>query len=73
MATAQLIATLIAVYGVLMTPQGWGRAGLVGAYARAWFLVNDRVNLAAYYWLDRRPRRPPAKAEPTPMPPERAR
>jgi H+-transporting ATPase len=54
-ATAQLIATLIAVYGVLMTPLGWGRAGLVWAYALAWFLVNDRVKLAAYGWLGRHP------------------
>ncbi len=61
-ATAQLIATLIAVYGVLMTPLGWGRAGLVWAYALAWFLINDRVKLAAYWWLDRHPRRGPARA-----------
>jgi H+-transporting ATPase len=53
----QLIATLIAVYGVLMTPLGWERAGLVWAYALAWFLVNDRVKLAAFWWLDRHPRR----------------
>ncbi len=61
--TAQLIATLIAVYGVLMTPLGWGRAGLVWAYALAWFLVNDRVKLAAYRWLDRHPGRATASAE----------
>ena len=60
-ATAQLIATLIAVYGVLMTPLGWTRAGLVWAYALAWFLVNDRVKLAAYWWLDHHPRRAPAQ------------
>jgi H+-transporting ATPase len=62
-ATAQLIATLIAVYGVLMTPIGWGRAGLVWAYAVAWFLVNDRVKLAAYRRLDRHPRRATARAK----------
>lgn len=33
-----------------------GRAGLVWAYTLAWFLVNDRVKLAAYRWLDRYPR-----------------
>ncbi|MGE5288879.1 MAG: plasma-membrane proton-efflux P-type ATPase [Micromonosporaceae bacterium] len=59
--TAQLIATLIAVYGVLMPPLGWTRAGLVWAYALAWFLVNDRVKLAAYHWLDHHPRRAPAQ------------
>jgi H+-transporting ATPase len=65
-ATAQLIATLIAVYGVLMTPLGWARAGLVWAYALAWFLVNDRVKLAAYRWLDHHPRRVTASAEQRP-------
>jgi H+-transporting ATPase len=62
-ATAQLIATLIAVYGVLMTPLGWGRAGLVWAYALAWFGINDRVKLAAYRWLEHHPRRVTASAE----------
>ena len=51
----QAIATLIAVYGVAMTPLGWRWAGLVWAYAVAWFLVNDRLKLAAYHWLDRHP------------------
>jgi H+-transporting ATPase len=48
----QIIATLIAVYGVFMTPLGWGRAGLVWLYALAWFLVNDRVKLVAQRILD---------------------
>ena len=39
------LATLIAVYGVFMTPLGWGWAGFVWVYALAWFLVNDRVKL----------------------------
>jgi len=58
----QLIATSIAVYGALMTPLGWRWAGLVWAYAVFWFLIEDRVKLAAYWWLDRRPRRTPADA-----------
>jgi H+-transporting ATPase len=44
----QVIATLIAVYGVLMPPIGWAWAGAVWGYALLWFLVNDRVKLAAY-------------------------
>src|SRR3984885_12641524 len=44
----QMLATLIAVYGVLMTPLGWGWALFVWGYAVAWFLVNDRVKLLAY-------------------------
>jgi H+-transporting ATPase len=44
----QALATLIAVYGVFMTPIGWTLALAVWGYALAWFLVNDRVKLAAY-------------------------
>jgi H+-transporting ATPase len=48
----QLIATLIAVYGIFMAPIGWGWALFVWGYALAWFLVNDRVKLAAYKVFD---------------------
>jgi H+-transporting ATPase len=48
----QAIATLIAVYGLFMTPLGWGWAGFVWAYAIAWFLINDRVKLLAYRIFD---------------------
>jgi H+-transporting ATPase len=48
----QTVATLIAVYGILMPPLGWRLALLVWAYAIAWFLVNDRIKLAAYRVLD---------------------
>ena len=48
----QTLATLIAVYGVFMTPLGWGWAGFVWGYALAWFLVNDRVKLLAYRIFD---------------------
>jgi H+-transporting ATPase len=48
----QTIATLIAVYGILMPPLGWRLALLVWGYALAWFLVNDRVKAAAYRLLD---------------------
>ena len=56
----QAIATLIAVYGLLMTPLGWGWAAVVWAYALLWFLVEDRVKLAAHHWLDHRPSPEPA-------------
>jgi H+-transporting ATPase len=49
----QLLATLITIYGVFMAPIGWGWALLVWGYALAWFLVNDRVKLAAYRIFDR--------------------
>jgi H+-transporting ATPase len=49
----QLVATLIAVYGLFMAPLGWAWAGVVWAYALAWFFVNDRVKLLAYRIFDR--------------------
>ncbi len=57
----QLIATLIAVYGVFMTPLGWKYAGFVWAYALVWFLVNDRIKLLAYRVLDGMDAKRPAK------------
>jgi H+-transporting ATPase len=50
----QAVATLIAVYGLFMAPIGWGWAAVVWGYALAWFLVNDRVKLAAYRIFDAR-------------------
>ena len=57
----QILATLIAVYGVFMTPLGWGWAAFVWSYALVWFLLTDRVKLLAYRLLD------PVKAT---MPPD---
>ncbi len=54
----QLVATLIAVYGLFMTPLGWGWALFVWGYALVWFLINDRLKLLAYRIFD------PAKVEP---------
>ena len=48
----QIIATLIAVYGIFMTPLGWGWAGFVWGYALLWFFVSDRVKLFAYRIFD---------------------
>jgi H+-transporting ATPase len=48
----QIVATLIAVYGLFMTPLGWRWAGFVWVYAVAWFLLNDRVKLLAYRIFD---------------------
>jgi H+-transporting ATPase len=48
----QIIATLVAVYGFLMTPLGWGWALFVWGYALIWFLFNDRVKLLAYRIFD---------------------
>jgi H+-transporting ATPase len=48
----QVIATLIAVYGLFMPAIGWGWALVVWAYSLVWFLVNDRVKLIAYRIFD---------------------
>jgi H+-transporting ATPase len=48
----QILATLIAVYGVFMPPLGWGWALFVWGYALAWFLVTDPLKLLAYRILD---------------------
>jgi H+-transporting ATPase len=48
----QTVATLIAVYGLFMTPLGWKWAGFVWGYAIAWALVNDRIKLLAYRIFD---------------------
>jgi H+-transporting ATPase len=56
----QIVATLIAVYGLFMTPLGWGWALFVWGYALLWFLVNDRLKLLAYRIFD------PVKERPGP-------
>jgi H+-transporting ATPase len=49
----QAAATLIAVYGLFMTPLGWGWTLFVWAYALVWFLMNDCAKVLAYRILDR--------------------
>ena len=51
--STQIVATLIAVYGLFMTPLGWGWALFVWGYAIAWFLFNDRLKLLAYRIFDK--------------------
>ncbi len=56
----QIVATFIAVYGLFMTPLGWGWAGFVWGYAILWFLITDRIKLLAYKIFD--PLKPKTKA-----------
>ncbi len=49
----QVLATLIAVYGLFMFPLGWGWAAIVWGYSLLWFLATDRVKLLAYRLLGR--------------------
>ncbi len=48
----KVLATVAAVYGLLMVPIGWKWALVIWGYALAWFLVNDRVKLIAYRIID---------------------
>ena len=49
----QVIATFIAVYGLLMTPLGWHYAGVVWGYCLSLFLLQDLVKLGARRIFDR--------------------
>jgi H+-transporting ATPase len=60
----QILATLVAVYGLFMPPIGWGWAATVWAYSLVWFLVNDRVKLLAYRVLDPANAKTASKATP---------
>jgi H+-transporting ATPase len=51
----QLVATLIAVYGLFMTPIGWAWAARVWVYCTIWFVIADRAKLVAYRFLERLP------------------
>jgi len=64
--STQALATLVAVYGAyIMTPLGWGWALFVWGYALAWFLVNDRLKLLTYHYLDdTKPATPKRQDEP---------
>jgi H+-transporting ATPase len=65
----QIIATLIAVYGLFMAPLGWKWAGFVWAYALVWALLNDRIKLLAYKIFDpvKADAKPEVKAEAKPV------
>jgi H+-transporting ATPase len=41
----QVVGTLIAVYGVFMTPIGWGLAGFVWGYALLSFMITDVLKI----------------------------
>ena len=50
--TTQVIATLFAVYGILMKPIGWKLAGFVWIYAFVFFVINDFVKIRFDRLLD---------------------
>ncbi len=46
------LATVAAVYGLMMAPIGWEWSAVIWIYALAWFVVNDRIKLWAYRGLE---------------------
>ncbi len=53
--STKVIATAIAAAGFMMAPLSWALIGVVWGWSILWFLVEDRVKLAAYAWLARHP------------------
>jgi len=49
----QILATLIAVFGLFMVPLPWKWALFVWGYALLWFLINDFVKIQTYRIFDR--------------------
>ncbi len=59
----EFIATIFSVYGIFVTPIGWGWAGIVWAYAIFWLFVNDQIKVWVYKILRRRKEKADAKGE----------
>jgi H+-transporting ATPase len=49
--STEILGTLIAVYGFMITPIGWKYALWMWVYAMVWFMVNDVVKIFAYRLL----------------------
>ena len=49
--STRILGTLIAVYGLFITPIGWQYALWMWAYALTWFVVNDAIKVATYKFL----------------------
>jgi len=52
--STKVLATLLAVYGVFMTPIGWKLAGFVWAYALIAFVITDYLKVYLFRWIDLR-------------------
>jgi H+-transporting ATPase len=49
----QILGTLIAVYGFLINPIGWAKAGIVWGYALVWFFILNFVKILAHRIQDK--------------------
>jgi H+-transporting ATPase len=52
--STEVIGTLIAVFGLLITPVGWKYALWMWAYALLWFVFNNIIKIGAYRLMRRR-------------------
>ncbi|MCI5141191.1 MAG: hypothetical protein D3909_05585 [Candidatus Electrothrix sp. ATG1] len=48
----EIIGTLIAIFGLFVTPVRWEYALYIWLYAFAWFLINDVIKMKAYQILN---------------------
>ena len=49
--STRIIGTLIATYGLFMTPVGWTYTAYIYLYATVWFVINDFLKVAVYRML----------------------
>jgi H+-transporting ATPase len=61
----EIVGTIIAAEGWLMTPIGWTYALMIWGYALAWLLINDVVKMATLRFLRQRNGNPIGKSAPT--------
>ena len=48
----EMLGTLIAVYGLFITPIGWEFALYIWLYAFVWFLINDVIKMVTYRFIN---------------------
>jgi len=49
----EIVGTLIAVYGFMVTPIGWEYALWIWAYALIWMLINDMIKMGTYRFIQK--------------------
>lgn len=49
----EILGTMIAVYGFMVTPVGWEYALWIWGYALVWFVVNDVIKMSAYRFIQK--------------------
>ena len=51
--STEILGTLIAVYGFLITPISWKYAMWIWVYALIWFVIDDGIKMLTYRMLRR--------------------